>query len=116
MEFAIKLKEKTGKEYLSYTSVKYALSDMRLFELYVQGKLEKKSDAMTFGSVYDCLLFTPEELNNRFVVFDDLKIVSDIGGKNPRATKEYFTDFVIATGQTHYSPMHFDEFLWLRIS
>ena len=89
MEFAIKLKEKTGKEYLSYTSVKYALSDMRLFELYVQGKLEKKSDAMTFGSVYDCLLFTPEEFNNRFVVFDDLKIVSDIGGKNPRVTKEY---------------------------
>lgn len=89
MEFAIKLKEKTGKEFLSYTSVKHALADMRLFELYVQGKLERRTDSLTFGSVYDCLLFTPEDFNTRFVVFDDLAIVNDIGGRNPRATKEY---------------------------
>ena len=89
MDFALKLQEKTGKNYLSYTSVKTALDDMVKFELYVQGKWNKKTEALSFGSVYDCLLFTPDEFDKRFSVFDDAAIVESIDSKNPRATKEY---------------------------
>ncbi len=83
------LVEKTGKKYLSYSSIKYALQDMALFELYMQGKLKKESDALTFGSAYDCLLFTPHEFDNTFHVMDDSQIIQDLGGKNPRVTKAY---------------------------
>tara|TARA_Y100000114_G_scaffold60120_2_gene55100 strand:+ start:932 stop:1711 length:780 start_codon:yes stop_codon:yes gene_type:complete len=83
------LVEKTGKKYLSYSSIKYALQDMALFELYMQGKLKKESDALTFGTAYDCLLFTPHEFDNTFHVMDDTEIIQDLGGKNPRVTKAY---------------------------
>ena len=89
MDFALKLQEKTGKNYLSYTSVKTALDDMVKFELYVQGKWNKRTDALSFGSVYDCLLFTPDEFDKRFSVFDDAGIVESIDSKNPRATTAY---------------------------
>lgn len=88
-EFAELLKEKTGKEYLSYTSIKYATQDMKLFELYVQGKLRKYSQALGFGSMYDTMLFEPEKFNDRFFVLDDSAIVYTIGGKSPRTTKKY---------------------------
>lgn len=89
MDFIRRFQEKTGKDYLSYTSIKYALEDMVLFELYTKGKLEKKSDALTFGSVYDCLLFEPEKFDDRYAVFDDEALVRKIGGGNPRATSAY---------------------------
>jgi hypothetical protein len=89
MEFALKLQEVTGKDYLTYTSLKYATQDVRLFELYVQGKLHKDSDALTFGRLYDTLLFTPEQFENSFTVMDDSDIVAKIGGASPRATKAY---------------------------
>lgn len=89
MKWFKKIVERTGKEYLSYSSLKYALQDMALFELYMQGKLKKESEALTFGSAYDCLLFTPEEFDKQFFVFDDRGIVNELGGKNPRATSKY---------------------------
>jgi hypothetical protein len=89
MDFALKLQEKTTKSYLSYTSIKTALDDMVKFELYVQGKWNKRSEALSFGSVYDCLLFTPEEFDKRFSVFDDRDVVESIDSKNPRATTIY---------------------------
>lgn len=87
--FGDNLKEKTGKEYLSYTSLKLANQDMKLFELYVQGKLYKDSDALTFGSMYDTMLFEPDKFNNRFFVLDDSAITYTIGGKAPRMTTKY---------------------------
>ena len=83
------LVEKTGKEYLSYSSIKYALQDIALFELYMQGKLRKESEALTFGSAYDCLLFTPHEFDKTFHVMDDIEVLQEIGGRNPRVTKKY---------------------------
>ena len=83
------LVERTGKKYLSYSSIKYALQDIALFELYMQGKLKKDSPALAFGSAYDCLLFTPELFDEQFHVFDDREIVQDIGGRQPRSTKVY---------------------------
>ena len=80
---------RTGKEYLSYSSIKCALQDMALFELYMKGKLKKESDALTFGSAYDSLLFTPDVFDKTFHVLNDTDITKDIGGKSPRSTSLY---------------------------
>jgi hypothetical protein len=94
MEFAKKLQERTGKGYLSYSALKYAADnskqqDMKLFELYMRGLLKKDSPALSFGSLYDCMLLEPEKVDERFLVLDDTEICAEIGGKNPRATKKY---------------------------
>tara|TARA_R100000951_G_C2647376_1_gene183017 strand:- start:684 stop:1475 length:792 start_codon:yes stop_codon:yes gene_type:complete len=94
MSLIQRLQERTGgtKDYLSYSTVKYALEDMRLFELKYLDKLKKKTQALSFGSLYDCLLMTPEEFDDRFVMIDDDQIVEELktkGIKNPRATKVY---------------------------
>ena len=50
-----RLTEAVGKPHLSYSSLKYALGDMRLWEMYMRGQLKKESDALHFGSLYDLL-------------------------------------------------------------
>lgn len=89
MRFAVDLQNKTGKSYLSYTSIKIAIEDMVSFEAYCRGTYYKDSEALTFGSAYDCLLFEPEKFDERFIVMDDSKIIAEIGGGNPRITKAY---------------------------
>ena len=84
-----KLTEAVGKPHLSYSSLKYALGDMRLWEMYMRGQLKKESDALTFGSLYDMMLFEPEKVNDQFYNLDDSDIIADIGGKYPRNTKKY---------------------------
>jgi hypothetical protein len=86
---SIKLAEAVGKGHLSYSSIKYALQDMKLWEMYMRGQLFKESDALTFGSMYDCLLFTPEEFEKQFMVIDDEKKCAEIGGRAPRMTNKY---------------------------
>ena len=83
------LTERVGKPHLSYSSLKYALGDMRLWEMYMKGQLKKESEALTFGSLYDMLLFEPEKAHDTYHVLDDMDIVSSIGGKFPRNTKRY---------------------------
>lgn len=83
------LQERVGKPHLSYSSLKYALGDMKLWEMYMRGALKKESDALFFGSVYDMLLFEPEKFNDVHFVLDDTDIVNSIGGKYPRNTKRY---------------------------
>ena len=81
--------ESVGKPHLSYSSLKYALGDMRLWEMYMRGQLKKESEALSFGSLYDLLLFEPEKFNDHYYVLDDAAIVDSIGGKYPRNTKRY---------------------------
>jgi len=83
------LQERVGKPHLSYSSLKYALGDMRLWEMYMRGQLKKESEALYFGSLYDLLLFEPEKFNDLYFVLDDTDIVDSIGGKFPRNTKRY---------------------------
>ena len=64
---SVQLAEAVGKGHLSYSSIKYALQDMRLWEMYMRGQLKKESDALTFGSMYDCLLFTPQGSRGMFL-------------------------------------------------
>ena len=84
-----RLTEAVGKPHLSYSSLKYALGDMRLWEMYMRGQLKKESEALSFGSLYDLLLFEPEKFNDHYYVLDDAAIVDSIGGKYPRNTKRY---------------------------
>ena len=84
-----RLQESVGKPHLSYSSLKYALGDMRLWEMYMRGQLKKESQALTFGSLYDMMLFEPDNVANRFYCLDDTDIVNSIGGRNPRNTKKY---------------------------
>tara|TARA_R110000787_G_scaffold7610_1_gene25771 strand:+ start:3400 stop:4197 length:798 start_codon:yes stop_codon:yes gene_type:complete len=96
MDIIKKLKEKTGgkKDYLSYSTIKYGhpTGDMRLFELKFQDKIKYTTPALQFGSLYDCLLLTPEDFDKRFIMLEDDDIVENLkakGMKNPRATKVY---------------------------
>lgn len=84
-----KLTAAVGKPHLSYSSLKYALGDMRLWEMYMRGQLKKQSDALIFGTLYDMLLFEPEKAHDTYWVLDDMDIVNSIGGKYPRSTKRY---------------------------
>ena len=94
MEFSLKLQEKTGKSYLSYSSVKNALTDMRAFELYMAGKLRKESPALTFGSMYDMMLFEPDKAKATYQVIDHDEIMEKMSDrvkalKNPKSSSEY---------------------------
>tara|TARA_R110000765_G_scaffold339909_2_gene430006 strand:+ start:116 stop:874 length:759 start_codon:yes stop_codon:yes gene_type:complete len=83
------LQEKVGKPHLSYSSLKYALGDMKLWEMYMRGQLKKKSEAFTFGSLYDTVLLEPKELLNRYAIADDVELTNGISAKSPKLTKLY---------------------------
>ena len=99
MDFASRLVERTGKPYLSYSTIKYAADgsknqDMKLFELYITGKLKKESPALQFGSLYDMRLLEPEKFFETYRRFDDSEIVEAVLKdnpklKNPKASKLY---------------------------
>jgi len=89
MSMREQLTERVGKPHLSYSSLKYALGDMRLWEMYMRGQLKKESEALYFGSLYDLLLFEPEKFNDVYYTLDDTSICESIGGKYPRNTKRY---------------------------
>ena len=89
MSMREQLQESVGKPHLSYSSLKYALGDMRLWEMYMRGQLKKESEALYFGSLYDLLLFEPEKFADTYYTLDDADIVADMGGKYPRSTKRY---------------------------
>ena len=89
MSMRQQLQESVGKPHLSYSSLKYALGDMRLWEMYMRGQLKKESEALRFGSLYDLLLFEPEKFQDVYYTLDDTSIVASIGGANPRSTKRY---------------------------
>ena len=86
MSMRDQLQDRVGKPHLSYSSLKYALGDMRLWEMYMRGQLKKESEALSFGSLYDLLLFEPEKFKDVYFVLDDTDIVDSIGGKYPRNT------------------------------
>ena len=84
-----KLTAAVGKPHLSYSSLKYALGDMKLWEMYMRGQLKKESEALSFGTLYDMLLFEPDKANELYYTLDDSDIVASIGGSSPRNTKKY---------------------------
>lgn len=81
-----------NKEYISYSSIKNILESPQKFKLYMEGKLERKSQAFDFGSAYDAMLFEPETFSSKYVFIDDKQKIEELvaeGSKSPRATSKY---------------------------
>jgi hypothetical protein len=94
MNISDKLMERYGKPHLSYSSIKKALSDMALFDLYMKGAIEYKSDELEFGTMYDMLLFERDKALKTYMVVDHDLIMERCSPttqstKSPKATKEY---------------------------
>jgi hypothetical protein len=75
------LDEVYGKRHLSYSSLKYALGDMTLWDMYMKGQLKKESDALYFGSLYDEILFDRKKAMDKYVVIDEERILEEVGAK-----------------------------------
>ena len=84
-----RLMERVGKGHLSYSSVKHAAGDMRKWEMYMKGELRKDSDALTFGTLYDMLLFERDKAMTIYEVIDDEKLAKGIKSVKPKQTNEY---------------------------
>ena len=94
MSMREQLAERLGKEHLSYSSIKYALGDMRLWEMYMRGQLKKESDALRFGTLYDMLLFERDKAMKEYTVIDSDQILCNCSqktqdSKSPHLTNEY---------------------------
>jgi hypothetical protein len=88
------LEERYGKSHLSYSSIKHALTDMRLFDMYMSGALKKESDALNFGSLYDMMLFEPDRAKAHYQILNDNAILDSMSdkaksSKNPKLTAEW---------------------------
>jgi hypothetical protein len=93
-EFMQLIENKYNKTYLSYSSIKNALGDMRLFDMYMKKEVKKTSDALSFGSLYDMMLFEPDRAKSHYVILNDNAILDQMSekaksGKNPKATNEW---------------------------
>ena len=99
------LTDKVGKGHLSYSSLKYALGDMKLWEMYMRGQLKKETEALRFGTLYDMLLFEREKAMEHYKVIDEDYLSRGIDSKNPKLTKVFkerlaeTTQFAIENGK-----------------
>ena len=92
----------TGKGHLSYSSIKYALGDMQLWEMKMKGQAPYTSDALVFGTMYDMLLFERDKAMSEYVILNEGDVLErcktkTIEAKNPKLTKDY--KLVVQTGR-----------------
>lgn len=105
MTLSDRLNETVGKPHLSYSSVKYALGDMRLWEMYMKGELKRETDALRFGTMYDMLLFEREKAMEYYKVIDEDYLARGIDSPRPKQTKKFkerlaeTTEFAIQNGK-----------------
>lgn len=92
MNLRKELTERLGKGHLSYSSLKYALGDMRLWEMYMRGELKKESEALTFGTLYDMLLFEREKAMDTYVILDQEKVLEMCTDKTKKSKNPYLTN------------------------
>ena len=83
-----KLKLKHGKNYFSPSQLKKLYISIGQLQAYLT-KQFTGTDAMKLGSAVHCVLLEPFDFDNRYIVLDDSKIVAEIGGARPTATKKY---------------------------
>lgn len=94
MNLSEKLQERYGKPHLSYSSLKNALGDMKQFDRYMKGELQYESDALSFGTLYDMLLFERDKAFDHYVILSHDTIINHLSdkartSKNPKLTSEY---------------------------
>jgi len=115
MDLRQQLTDSVGKGHLSYSSIKYALGDMRLWEMYMRGQLKKESDALTFGTLYDMLLFERDKAMDTYIVLSEERVLDKCSdktkaSKRPKMTSEYklvkedMAKQASAVGKTFCSP------------
>jgi hypothetical protein len=92
MNLRKELTERLGKGHLSYSSLKYALGDMRLWEMYMRGELKKESEALTFGTLYDMLLFEREKAMDTYIILDQEKVLEMCTDKTKKSKNPYLTN------------------------
>lgn len=88
------LQDRYGKPHLSYSSLKNALGDMKQFDRYMKGEMKYESDALSFGTLYDMLLFEREKAFDRYSIMSHDMIMDSMStktkqAKNPKLTSEY---------------------------
>lgn len=88
------LQERYNKPHLSYSSLKVALTDMAKFDQYMRGELKFESPALTFGTLYDMLLFERDRAFDTYSVVSEESILDlcsfeTRNKKKPRMTTEY---------------------------
>ena len=81
MSMREQLQNAVGKGHLSYSSIKYALGDMRLWEMYMRGELRKESEALTFGTLYDMLLFERKKAMDTYTIVGKDQILGKCSDK-----------------------------------
>jgi hypothetical protein len=94
MSLRERLTEKVGKGHLSYSSIKYALGDMKLWEMKMKGEIKYTSDALVFGTMYDMLLFERDKAMSEYVIINEGNVLErcqskTLEAKNPKLTKDY---------------------------
>ena len=89
MTMSEQLQERVGKPHLSYSSLKYALGDMKLWEMYMRGNSRKSQKHFSSALSTTCCCLNQRNSNDLYHALDDTHIVDEIGGRNPRATKKY---------------------------
>lgn len=94
MNISEQLHERYGKSHLSYSSLKQALGDMAQFDRYMKGELKYESDALTFGTLYDMLLFERDQAFEKYSVVSEGQVLARISekarsSKKPSMTLEY---------------------------
>jgi len=89
MSLEKQLIDSVGKGHLSYSSIKYALGDMRLWEMYMKGELKRESEALRFGTMYDMLLFEREKAMEHYKVIDEDYLSRGIDSAKPKLTKKF---------------------------
>lgn len=88
------LQERYGKPHLSYSSLKVALTDMAKFDQYMKGELKFESPALTFGTLYDMLLFERDKAMDLYQIVNHEYILERCSdktrdAKSPKMTKDY---------------------------
>ena len=93
------LTERFDKGHLSYSSIKHALGDMKVWEMYMKGELYKESEALRFGTLYDMLLFEREKAMNHYRVLNDEDLARGINSSRPKLTTKYKERLAAATAE-----------------
>lgn len=88
------LQERYNKPHLSYSSLKVALTDMAKFDQYMKGELKFSSPALTFGTLYDMLLFERDKAMETYTIMSTDAVLDRCSdktraSKRPTLTKEY---------------------------
>lgn len=94
MDIQNELQKRYGKSHLSYSSLKQALGDPMNFDRYMKGELKYESDALSFGTLYDMLLFEREKAMDTVMIVSHDVIMDKCSdktraAKNPKLTNEY---------------------------